>query len=302
MTATAIVLLVAAALIHASWNLASHRKRPTMAFFLTANTAGCLLLAPLVIVNATVYAEYPPQVWLLIGATGLCMAVYYAALAGAYRNGDMSVAYPLARSSPIIVVTIVMVFLGKGGQLSPQCVLGAVLVVAGCFLLPMRHFSDFRLKNYLNLTCAFALAAACGTAGYSIIDDEALRRLRNISAIPLGVSMITILYAFVEGISANMWLGVMIAVSSASRRELAQVLRESKLTCVLTGIGIYVAYILVLISMGFVKNISYVVAFRQLSIPLGALMGIIVLREPRFPPKLVGVAVLCAGLALVATG
>jgi len=54
--------------------------------------------------------------------------------------------------------------------------------------------------------------------------------------------------------------------------------------------------------MGFVKNISYVVAFRQLSIPLGALMGIIVLREPRFPPKLVGVAVLCAGLALVATG
>jgi len=302
LTATAIVLLVAAALIHASWNLASHRKRPTMAFFLTANTAGCLLLAPLVIVNATVYAEYPPQVWLLIGATGLCMAVYYAALAGAYRNGDMSVAYPLARSSPIIVVTIVMVFLGKGGQLSPQCVLGAVLVVAGCFLLPMRHFSDFRLKNYLNLTCAFALAAACGTAGYSIIDDEALRRLRNISAIPLGVSMITILYAFVEGISANMWLGVMIAVSSASRRELAQVLRESKLTCVLTGIGIYVAYILVLISMGFVKNISYVVAFRQLSIPLGALMGIIVLREPRFPPKLVGVAVLCAGLALVATG
>ena len=302
MTATAILLLVAAALIHASWNLLSKRQSPSPAFFLAANTFGCLLLAPLVIVNATVYAEYPPQVWMLIGATGLCMAVYYAALAGAYRNGDMSVAYPLARSSPIIVVTIVMVFLGKGGQLSPQCVLGAVLVVAGCFLLPMRHFSDFRLKNYLNLTCAFALAAACGTAGYSIIDDEALRRLRNISAIPLGVSMITILYAFVEGISANLWLGVMIAVSPASRRELAQVLRESKLTCVLTGIGIYAAYILVLISMGFVKNISYVVAFRQLSIPLGALMGILVLREPRFPPKIAGVAVLCAGLVLVATG
>jgi len=302
LTATAILLLVAAALIHASWNLLSKRQSPSPAFFLAANTFGCLLLAPLVIVNATVYAEYPPQVWMLIGATGLCMAVYYAALAGAYRNGDMSVAYPLARSSPIIVVTIVTVFLGKGGQLSAQCVLGAVLVVAGCFLLPMRHFSDFRLKNYLNLTCAFALAAACGTAGYSIIDDEALRRLRNISAIPLGVSMITILYAFVEGISANLWLGVMIAVSPASRRELAQVLRESKLTCVLTGIGIYAAYILVLISMGFVKNISYVVAFRQLSIPLGALMGILVLREPRFPPKIAGVAVLCAGLVLVATG
>ncbi len=302
MTATAILLLVAAAFIHASWNLASHRERPSTAFFLVANSSGCLLLTPLVIANAAAYAEYPPQVWLLIGATGFCMALYYAALGGAYRNGDMSVAYPLARSSPIIVVTVVTVFLGKGNQLSATCILGAALVVAGCFLLPMRHFSDFRLKNYLNLTCAFALVAACGTAGYSIIDDEALRRLRSLTSISMGVSMITILYAFAEGVSANLWLGLMIAVNPASRKELAQIMRKSKRTCLLTGAGIYAAYILVLISMGFVKNISYVVAFRQLSIPLGALMGILLLREPHFPPKFVGVVVLCVGLALVATG
>ncbi len=301
MTATAIFLLIVAALIHASWNLASHRERPTMAFFLVANAAGCLLLAPVAMVNAAAYAAYSPGIWLLVGATGLCMAVYYAGLGGAYRHGDMSVAYPLARSSPIIVVTVVTVFLGKAGQLSGQCILGALLVVAGCFLLPMRHFSDFRVKNYLNLTCAFALAAACGTAGYSIIDDEALRRLWAVPGL-LGVSTITILYAFAEGVSANLWLGLMIAVSAPARRELGQVLRENKLTCLLTGVGIYAAYLLVLVSMGFVKNVSYVVAFRQLSIPLGALMGMTLLREPRYPPKLAGIAVLCAGLVLVATG
>ena len=54
--------------------------------------------------------------------------------------------------------------------------------------------------------------------------------------------------------------------------------------------------------MGFSKNISYVVAFRQLSIPLGAALGILVLKEPARAPKIAGVAVIFVGLMLVAAG
>ncbi|MBU4428239.1 MAG: hypothetical protein KKE37_02670 [Verrucomicrobia bacterium] len=54
--------------------------------------------------------------------------------------------------------------------------------------------------------------------------------------------------------------------------------------------------------MGFAGNISYVVAFRLLGIPLAALLGILILRESRHPPKFVRVALMFVGLILVATG
>ena len=44
------------------------------------------------------------------------------------------------------------------------------------------------------------------------------------------------------------------------------------------------------------------VAFRQLSIPVGTLMGAVLLKEPHHPPKLAGVTVIFAGLVLVGTG
>lgn len=65
---------------------------------------------------------------------------------------------------------------------------------------------------------------------------------------------------------------------------------------------IYLAYTLVLVAMGLAGNVSYAVALRQLSILFGAILGILVLREPCPLPKLVGVAILLAGLILVGTG
>ena len=68
------------------------------------------------------------------------------------------------------------------------------------------------------------------------------------------------------------------------------------------GVAIYVAYALVLVAMAFVDNVSYVVGFRQLCIPLGAAFGIGVLKEPAHKPKLVGLAIMLVGLILIAVG
>ena len=54
--------------------------------------------------------------------------------------------------------------------------------------------------------------------------------------------------------------------------------------------------------MNYVTNISYVAAFRQISIPLGAIFGMSLLKEPRHPPKLVGVSTIFIGLVMVAIG
>ena len=81
-----------------------------------------------------------------------------------------------------------------------------------------------------------------------------------------------------------------------------EVCRANKRHAVLAGVAIHLAYTMVLVSLAFARNVSYVVGVRQLSIPLGAMLGILVLKEAPYRPKLVGVGIMFAGLILVATG
>ena len=302
MTLTAIVLLVVAAFVHAGWNLLTKHAHPTAAFFLVANTFGCLCLAPVLLLYGNVAAAFPARVWVLLAGTGFCLAVYMATLAGAYRTGHLSIAYPIARSAPVVVVAGITFALGKGHQITPQCLFGILLVAGGCFALPMRRFRDFRARNYLNLSCLLALAAAFGTAGYMLIDDEALRRLREAPGLSAGPAQATIVYAFFEGLSSSAWLALYVLLRKNRRSRVHEVIRASGRNAALTGIGMYVAYTLVLLSMAFVANVSYVAAFRQLSILFGAVFGVVILKEPRHVPKFVGVAFMFLGLVLVGTG
>ncbi len=300
MSSIAIVLLIVSAVTHAGWNLLSKQRKPSASFFLVSNVVGIVALFPFLIIYKINLSDFPSEVWALLVITGFFMAVYFSSLAGAYRSGDMSIAYPLVRSSPIIVVTVVTLILGRTDQVGVQCILGIVLVVGGCFLIPMQRFSDIRLKNYLNATCMLALVAAFGTAGYSMVDNEALRQLRNALGDRLNTVSITLTYASLEALSSSLWLAIFVGVRRTGRSSFRQVIRTGKSIAILTGIGIYGTYALVLISMAFVKNVSYVVAFRQLSIPLGVCFGILILREPLYKPKLVGVGVMLIGLILVA--
>ena len=300
----AIVLVFISAFIHAGWNLVSKRRHPSASFFLVACVSGALTLSPFLwIYRGFVVRGVPPLVWIYLVATGFFLAVYYVCLAGAYRAGDMSLAYPLARSSPVIVVTIVTLLLGRGDRVTTQCVIGILLVVGGCFLIPMRHFRDFRLSNYWNRTCGLALLAAIATAGYSIIDDESLRLIRNVSHTPgLGVMGKTLLYAGMEFLSVSLWMVFFVLTQRKERAPLRKVLLVEKRFAVLAGVSIVSCYALVLVSLAFVQNVSYVVGFRQLSIPLGTVFAILILGEPAHRPKLAGVAVMFVGLMLIATG
>lgn len=61
-------------------------------------------------------------------------------------------------------------------------------------------------------------------------------------------------------------------------------------------------YGLVLAAMAYVSNVSYVAAFRQLSIPIGAVLGLTLQNEPRYRPKLLGIGIVSVGLVLVGIG
>ncbi|MCP4622928.1 MAG: multidrug DMT transporter permease, partial [bacterium] len=106
MTITATILLIVSAFTHAGWNLISKKEYPTQAFYLLANTIGVICILPLLFVYRDLIYLIPSSVWIFMLISGFFLAVYLATLAGAYRAGDISIAYPLIRSLPVIFVFI----------------------------------------------------------------------------------------------------------------------------------------------------------------------------------------------------
>jgi len=296
-TSAAIILIIISAATHAAWNMVSKRENPSPAFFLAATTAGCACLTPVVAPYLWLTPAITGHVWLLLIATGLCQAIYYAGLAGAYKAGHLSVAYPLARSSAVLMVAAMNL---SGHHFGPASLVGMALIAAGGVVLPVERWSDWKLRDYLHASSLFALMAAAGTAGYSIVDDAALRILRSDPAMHAGRVAVTLVYALFEGLSATVWLALIVFVGRLRRPRSEKGPSYRWSSAALTGIGIYLSYSLVLLAMTYSRNVSYVVAFRQLSIPIGAVLGIAVLREPRRVMKMAGVAVMVAGLVLVA--
>jgi drug/metabolite transporter (DMT)-like permease len=299
MTVTAAILLIISAFTHAGWNFISKKEHPTQSFYLVGNTIGVICVLPLLFYYADLIPLVPPAVWLIVVLSGFLLAAYLEALAGAYRAGDISIAYPLARSLPVIFVYIFSLVMGASGTPAGEFLIGIVLIVIGCIILPWATFSDFHFSDYMNLCCLLAVLAAVGVAGYTVADDLALRYLREIPGKPIRPVEGTLVYMVLEGISCSVWQGLFVGVNPRERQRLPDVLKSFKGPAALTGIGIYLTYGIVLVSMNYVSNVSYVAAFRQLSIPIGAILGMAVLSEPRYLPKLIGITTIFAGLVLV---
>jgi drug/metabolite transporter (DMT)-like permease len=302
MTITATILLIISAFTHAGWNFVSKKQHPTQAFYLVANTLGVICVLPILGLYWNRVPLTPASVWLFIVLSGFFLAAYLATLAGAYRAGDISIAYPLVRSLPVIFVYIATLIAGKGHQVSWPLTVGIILIAAGCMVLPMKSFGEFQPKAYQNLCCFLAILSALGVTGYTIVDDEALRHLRQLSGTPFSPIEGTLIYMVLEGISCSIWQTIFVLCDPRERKNITAVFKTGRSAAAITGIGIYLTYGLVLASMNYVVNISYVAAFRQLSIPLGAIFGMTLLKEPRYLPKIAGIAAIFIGLVLAGIG
>ena len=270
MTLFAFLLVTVSAFTHAFWNFLSKRQNPPAAFFLMASIATVVIFSPVLFFFRGGLASIPPAVRELIVATGLVQAFYYIFLAGAYRNGDLSHAYPLARSLPVVLVAFVSVILGRGSQIRPWAYGGFTIVASGCILLPLPKFSDLQINHYRKKWILFALLAAVCITGYTLLDDQSLRILRSLPQMSLSNLGWALLYEELETISLTLFLTVILLNWRKERRVLIQARVPEWRTAVFMGFIINITYGLVLLAMAYVSNVSYVTAFRQMSIPIGA--------------------------------
>lgn len=261
MTSLALGLTLLSVLLHASWNLISKRQRPGLSFFARASVLG---VVPAIIVilpwQWRGLLALPWSVWGWVALTGFAQCVYLTGLAGAYRSGGMAQSYPLIRALPVLLLAILVPLLFGSGWPPLLDWLGFVLVVGGLLLLAGEG----------PVAWGWVLLAASGTMGYTLIDAHLLGALQlHLHIGPLQAGWVCML---LQGVATAFWT----LLGSTLERHRHPV---SLGAAAATGIMMLVTYGLVLCAFALVDNVAYVVAFRQLSIPLGMVMAVLFLSE-----------------------
>ncbi|MBP1318029.1 DMT family transporter [Herbaspirillum huttiense F1] len=167
MTLPVIALVLAAALLHASWNAllkSSHDRLASLSLMTLGAGLGAI---PLVLWRPWPQAES----WFYILLSGLLHTGYNLFLIRAYRIGDFGQSYPIARgSSPLLVALGAAVFAGE--QLGIYTVIGIALVSLG--IVSLANLRAMRRREHLSGPLA-ALATGAFIAAYTITDGIGAR-------------------------------------------------------------------------------------------------------------------------------
>ncbi|NQY94695.1 MAG: hypothetical protein HRT43_11050 [Campylobacteraceae bacterium] len=249
------------------------------------------------------FLEYFPtldlEIILVIILSSIFQAIYFFGVANSYSHGNLSLSYPLLRSIPILLVLIYVFFIGDIQSISKEAIAGSLLIIVGCVLLPGKHLKDFKLKNYVNKMFLFVFVAAFGTAGYSVVDSIGMKYLSSISS-TTDMTMIAFTYIYIQVFFTSILLGFICLSIAEYRKDLLHVIRFQKLRSLTINSMMMLAYAPILVAMTLVSNISYVVAFRQASIPIAFILGLWVLKESSYMIRWIAVLIILVGLVISA--
>jgi drug/metabolite transporter (DMT)-like permease len=271
MPTSALLLALAAAFVHALWNVLLARSRDV-----EAATAVALITAELVFAPVAAFTwSAERSVWPFLAVTGALQLAYFALLATAYRLVPLSVVYPIARGgAPVLVLVVGALFLGRAA--SPTQVVAVLLVVAGILLV--RGFGGADPRGI-----AFGLTIASCIAAYTLVDKSGIEHAAPITYLELSMLAPTVIYAAavmrVKGVA-----GVRAAAGPSS---------------ILAGVCTFGAYALVLAALQRAPA-APVAAVRETSVVIATLLAAAVLKERVPPSRLAGAVVVVAGIALLA--
>lgn len=170
-------LVAGAAVLHVAWNV----LLKTAGDPLRAAAVGMLSASALIVPGAAIgwwlsgRPAIPPEAIGLGAASGVLEAAYFAFLAAAYRRGDLSVVYPIARgTAPLLAVAVGIGVLGE--RLGPEGIAGVAALLVGLLAL-QRPWRFLRRSGpgSGDPAVGFALATGVMIASYSAVDRVGAR-------------------------------------------------------------------------------------------------------------------------------
>jgi len=274
MPIAALLLALAAAFVHAGWNLLLSDAEDSHAATAVAVLTGVVLFAPVAALSWRLEGSAVP----FIAGSSATEVLYLGLLATAYSVAAMSFVYPIARgSAPVLVLAAGVIALGA--RLSLPAALGVVLVGGGIVLV--RGVGGAARPRDL----ALALAVGACIAGYTLIDKRGIEHGAPISYLEIVFGATAVAYALgvvsVKGVEA-----VRAAVSRSA---------------VLAGAGFFAAYALTLAALRLAPAAS-VAAVRESSVVIAAVALAVSGREQIGAQRLAGALAVVGGIALVSLG
>jgi len=255
--------------------------RDPMAMLWWAGILSSIALAPLAL-YVLARDGFSPRALPFVVATVVLHSMYFFALGRAYQTGDFSLVYPMARGMGVAIVPVGAYYLFDE-RLSRIGILGIALIGAGIFALHWRR-GAWSEKALFRPGTGWAVATGLCIASYSLVDK-------------VGVSHINPLpYLW------TMMLGSCVSLLPAvlgRRGSLTREWRENRVAILLSGVLSPGGYLLVLFAFRLSKA-GYVVAGREVSIVISALIGSLLLKEGGLAQRLLGAAIVASGVICVA--
>jgi drug/metabolite transporter (DMT)-like permease len=280
----ALLLVAGAAVLHAGWNALAKRAGNPVLFLWWAGAVATALYTPIALVTLAREGLRAAALPFVIG-TVILHAFYFFALGRAYAAADYSVVYPIARGLGVALVPIGALLLFDE-RLSPLGTLGVALVAGGILGLRAGLPRSPGPEGGARPRAGTGWAAATGVliAGYSLLDRAGVARLSPLA------------YIWLMQLGSCLLLA---PVALARRDALAREWRQNRSTIVAAAIMSPTAYLLVLFAFQLSKT-GYVVAAREMSIALSAIIGAAWMDERIGRRRLAGAAVVLAGVICVA--
>lgn len=268
--------------MHAVWNfLLKSAEEKFVAMGWQTILSGILALSIVVF-----YSGLPPRdMWLFAVISMLLEAVYFILLCIAYKDHDFSLVYPIARgSAPALLVLWTAVFLHEklttGGYIGLAMIVTGMVVIGATTLLQSKG-EKVHLKGILT-----ALTVALVISLYTFIDGKAVR---GGPALPYGLSMFVMVpFITTPYITYHYGWDSFIRVWNKNRNYL-----------LMGGVLGLVAYMLALFAYTFAP-LSYSGAIREVSAVIGAFIGWRFLKEQMGGVRVVGSAIVFAGVMVIA--
>ena len=226
------------------------------------------------------------EVWPLALVSGLGIIAYHLCVLSTLRHGDLSIYYPIIRSSPLFVVVVGFFLLGH--RYASTLILGVVLVLVGTFLLQYRPGARFFAQPR---TLALATLAMCSNGVTTLADAAAMK-----SAEPVA-------FLFLQYLFLIPAMAIALIITRPAGRTVYHHLFigwvQTPVSFFISGITSYASYYLILLTFQMGANVAAVASVRQISIPLSVMLGGLILKEARMPRRLGWSLLLAAGVVFI---
>lgn len=292
MSLLALALILAAAFMHAGWNLLAKRAGGGAAFVWLFGAVSTALYAPLAVVAMAVQRPHVGAAEaLFLAGSGALHTVYFLSLQQGYRAGDLSLVYPLARGTGPLLATIAAIAV-LGERPSPPALAGTALITLGVFALAASPRAT--RQGSAGATAAARPAVLYGLRTGALIATYTLWDKHAVSALLLPPLLLDW--------AANAGRTLLLTPAARARAAEVRAMWRARRTEVL-GVAVLapLAYILVLTAMSFTP-VSYVAPAREIAILIGAAMGARLLAEGDSLRRLAAAGAMVVGIVALTLG